>query len=1423
MQKTSKKLKITLLLSTVTLLTLAFTPLLFGPGIEAASPITAYLNGVFPKGTPTGGADTEVSYSVTNAFPNLTFIDPVDMLELPGQDAFLVLGLQGHIWKIANDENITEKQLVLDIEDKVVSFQDGGMLGMVLHPEYGVQGSPNAEYIYVFYRYSPVDGTDQTTHRVNGYMRLSRFDFPVGADAINPASEQVLINVFDRHDWHNGGDMFFGPEDGFLYLAVGDEGLANDFYRVTQQIDKWLFGGVLRIDVDQRGGTISHPIRKQPLNAGTPPDGWPNSFTQGYYIPNDNPWQDPNGGILEEFYAIGTRSPHRMTLDPLTGEIWIGDVGQAAKEEISIVQKGDNLQWPYREGDQAGAKAKPSVLIGNEKEPIYAYGRTVGRSIIGGSVYRGSRYPELFGKYLFGDHETQNVWTLTKTGENTGDVNFLFNVPTSGAGSKDGPSSFFTDSDEYIYVLDLFATARDGGVIRKVVRSGAVVDPPRKLSELNVFTDLEALTPAEGLVPYDVNAPLWSDGAVKKRWIALPNDGAHDTALEQIDFEDEENWKFPAGTVIIKHFGLPTNENELSEVTKLETRFLIFTEDNDAYGVTYKWNDEQTDAFLIGIDEEVSQDYLVTKTDGSVRNQTWNFPSRSQCMQCHNSVAGYSLGLKTRQLNKNYLYPSGISGNQLETWNHLNMFKDEVTEYKQLPASANLKDRASAEMKVRSYIDANCAYCHRPNGVEGAFDGRALTALYDQNLINADVVSHASLPGFKVVSPQDHSNSMLYMRDASTGDDRMPPIGRNLNDEDYLEELIGWIDGLDIDGPSTIEDGWYTVQAEHSSKFLAIENASVTDRAKAVQISASESDNANWYVEHMGNKKYRLKARHSNKWLSLSDLRTSPNTNIVQEEWNGKQQQLWYFKVSAEGGFYIVNAYNGFVLDVFRNRIADNIAVISYFKKTANFKNQSWTLTPSTTDFAVIGETGKVRADDNWVTVSLNNSYTNPVVVAGGATYNGQDQTTVRVQNVSATSFQVRLDEWDCLDSTHTFEDIPYMVIEAGVYELPSGTKLQAGTIDGVNQNWQTHIFNEAFDIEPVVFGQCVTENEAEAVTIAFDEQNTNVSQLRFKLKEQDRARGGHALERVSWIAIEPGSYDSGQIKFEANNTGRTIDENWEHINFAQNYADSSIFIGEIGSDYGGDADAMRYRNLSNNGVEVVVEEEICGDTELVHTTEEIHYMVFNEAGNLFGNSIVTNGNATALTARIPGENSFYFTDLSTEKDAYLVDLKWTTSNEVGIESYLVERSIDNHTYTVVTDQLGTQSSERATYSGYDENPVIGTAFYRIVAVTKTGEKMYSHTVPVQFEVFDVNVLVYPNAVRRDELLTVDVLTTNRPHEELAISMYTMGGQLLSTRKTTMENPQAFVQFNTASLQTGSYIIKVQGSDWSRSQIFLVK
>jgi hypothetical protein len=177
---------------------------------------------------------------------------------------------------------------------------------------------------------------------------------------------------------------------------------------------------------------------------------------------------------------------------------------------------------------------------------------------------------------------------------------------------------------------------------------------PPVLSATGAFRDLKTLTPAEGLIPFDVNSPLWSDGAVKTRWMALPNDGPPYGPNEQIGFVPAGEWTFPDGTVFIKHFELVVNELT-GERRRIETRFLVRSSDG-RYGVTYKWRADQSDADLLdaGLDEDVA---IATST-GATRIQRYTYPSRSDCLFCHNRAAGSVLGPKTHQLNGDFTYPA---------------------------------------------------------------------------------------------------------------------------------------------------------------------------------------------------------------------------------------------------------------------------------------------------------------------------------------------------------------------------------------------------------------------------------------------------------------------------------------------------------------------------------------------------------------------------------------------------------------------------------------------------------------------------------------------------------------------------------------------------------------------------------------------
>jgi glucose/arabinose dehydrogenase len=481
-------------------------------GLDARPQVMAYLDDAFPDATPGSGGD----YSWVNAFPNLTFVSPIRMFPEPDSTRLWVIGREGHVWFFDGADPATNvKTEALDLTDVTQGRGDCGLLGFAFHPEFNEVGPPNANYVYLYYNFSLSPTQSGTPSNVISYNRLSRFEVNPTTRIIDRATEFVLVNQFDQHAWHNGGDMFFGP-DGFLYFCNGDEGSANDPWNNGQSITKGLFAGVFRIDVDQQGGDISHPIRRQPIANATPPTGWPGTFTQGYYIPSNNPFVDPAGTQMEEFYALGLRSPHRMTRDPVTGKVFIGDIGQNREEEVSVLDgPGLNFQWPFREGVSSGPKSQPNPLTGESRAPLHAYGRSVGGCVIGGFVYRGTEHAgDLGGKYIFGDHNNGRIWTLDwEAGGTPVREPFLVVPPGNKWG---GLSGFGIDHDNELYIM-LLGTS---GTIQKIVRDGGGTQPPALLSQTGAFSDLATLTPDASLVPYSINSPLWSDGA--KRFAGLP-------------------------------------------------------------------------------------------------------------------------------------------------------------------------------------------------------------------------------------------------------------------------------------------------------------------------------------------------------------------------------------------------------------------------------------------------------------------------------------------------------------------------------------------------------------------------------------------------------------------------------------------------------------------------------------------------------------------------------------------------------------------------------------------------------------------------------------------------------------------------------------------------------------------------------------
>lgn len=567
-------------------------------GIKTRPAVGAYFDG--KVNVPQTGAVTPMV--PVNAFPNLTFQNPMGLVQMPGTNWLVVWEREGTVRAFEKDPAVSTTTLLLDITSRCQGWDDCGIMSLVFHPQFSL-ASATHRHVYVWYTYNPpgtVKGSAAARPAgypyVVSYNRLSRFDVDEYGIML-PDTELVMIHQRTKTVWHKGGGMFFHPTDGFLYLSIGE-----DFDEKTnaQKVNKDLFGGVIRIDVDMTGGSVSHPIPRQPVNGST----------TNYFIPNDNPLVG-TPGVLEEFYVMGLRSPDEMTLDPVTGRIYISDVGDygpRGREEINVIEPGEvaangilNFQWHQKVGTYTLPETKTAAYAPSfSKGPLLEYTHAdnsarLEAAIMGGYVYRGTEQAaHLGGKYVFADNMSGKVWTLNESTP-TPTKELLAMLP-NGPGPNRGQnylgiSSFALDAAGELYLCRL---SNEGGGIFKLVPNPSTTPPdglPALLSQTGLFSSLLYRTPSTKLIPYTVNHPFWSDGANKYRWAALPTGTT-------AGYAPTGEWTFPEGSVFVKHFDLPVSDVTPAIVRRLETRVLVKTA-SGIYGGTYKWNSAKTQAILV--------------------------------------------------------------------------------------------------------------------------------------------------------------------------------------------------------------------------------------------------------------------------------------------------------------------------------------------------------------------------------------------------------------------------------------------------------------------------------------------------------------------------------------------------------------------------------------------------------------------------------------------------------------------------------------------------------------------------------------------------------------------------------------------------------------------------------------------------------
>jgi len=384
-------------------------PLLFGVAITLglltfSAPIDANFH-------PLDGIEAEIEV----AFPSLTFTRPVLLTHAgDGSGRVFVVEQAGRIRVLDNDEGVTSFVTFLDITSSVSdSGNEEGLLGLAFAPDYETSGE-----VYVHYSVANPRRS-----------RISRFGLSEDPDQADEASEEVVLEVPQPFANHNGGAVEFGP-DGYLYIALGDGGSGGDPLGHGQDTTT-LLGSILRIDV--------------------------NGTTHLYGIPPDNPLVGATDGSREEIWAYGLRNPWRMSFDPVTDRLWVGDVGQGEYEEIDLIEGVGNYGWNTMEGFHCFSPPTGCNQAGLTL-PVAEYDHSEGCSVTGGHVYRGTRVPALTGAYLYGDYCSGRIWALRHDGNQVTDQALLLDTSLQIA-------SFGVDGSGELYIA-----AFDGNIYRFVAQ-----------------------------------------------------------------------------------------------------------------------------------------------------------------------------------------------------------------------------------------------------------------------------------------------------------------------------------------------------------------------------------------------------------------------------------------------------------------------------------------------------------------------------------------------------------------------------------------------------------------------------------------------------------------------------------------------------------------------------------------------------------------------------------------------------------------------------------------------------------------------------------------------------------------------------------------------------------------------------------------
>ena len=683
-----------------------------------------------------GSREPPLPYTVEKTFSKHTWKSPIYIAQEPGTDRLWAVqasvdGKGSEIVRIPADPDSAESEVVLGLPRQLT-------YSVCFHPAYATNG-----LVYVFN-----NGPRDEPVRLNTITR-----FTVGREPprrIDPASKEVVIQW--KSAGHDGGDMAFGG-DGFLYITTGDGTSDSDTWNSGQTLDD-LLGSVLRIDVDRRDGE------------------------RPYGIPADNPFID-RPAARPEIWAYGLRNPWRMAADPKSGQIWVGNNGQDLWETAHLIRRSENYGWSVTEGShpfylERGRGPTPIV------PPTIEHSHAEFRSLTGGVVYRGDRFLELDGAYVYGDYSSGRIWAMKHDGRRPLWHREIADTTLQIASFRVDPKG------------ELLITDNGGGFYRLVPapKSERAAPLPTRLGETGLFASVRENRPDPALIPYSVNAPGWTDGAEVERFLAIPGEF-------KVGFESGQSWNFPDGTALVQALSIEREPGNPASRVRVETRVLL-RQQGEWAGYSYRWNDDQSDATLVGKDGDEA--VLPPLAGGS--GQRWRFPSRAECMSCHSRAAGFVLGVTGSQLNREHDY-GGVRDNQLRALDHIGLFSRALPKPpRELDALVDPRNESVAlEARARSYLQVNCSVCHvEAGGGNSTMELGLSTPREKMRLIGARPQhDNFGIADAMLVAPGDPGRSVLVHRLSRRGRGQMPPLVSNRVDDRGVALLHEWIAALKPD------------------------------------------------------------------------------------------------------------------------------------------------------------------------------------------------------------------------------------------------------------------------------------------------------------------------------------------------------------------------------------------------------------------------------------------------------------------------------------------------------------------------------------------------------------------------------------------------------------------------------------------------